>query len=106
MSTGGLRIPQKYVITTVHVHPAGVFFSLESHENSVLVHAITFPGGLIMSDYELIHYYAAIAQGHVMLEKGLITEHEFSAFEEKMHVKYNLPKISIYRDKRLLYRDQ
>ena len=59
-----------------------------------------------MSDYELIHYHAAIAQGHVMLEKGLITAHEFWAFEEKMRVKYNLPKISIYRDKRLLYRNQ
>ncbi len=59
-----------------------------------------------MSDYELIHYHAAIAQSHVMLERGLITLHEFLAFEEKMRAKSELPENSIYRDKRLLYRDQ
>ncbi len=56
-----------------------------------------------MSDTELIRYLSAMAQGHVMLDKGLITEREFMIFEEKIRQKYRLPANSIYRDYRLLY---
>ena len=55
-----------------------------------------------MTDTDLICYLAAVAQGHVMLEKGLITDHEFRLFEEKMRVKYSLPENSIFRDYRLI----
>ena len=92
--------------TAAHVHPVGKSFSPENQENSVPACVITLQGGAKMSDYDLLHYHAAIAQGHVMLERGLITAHEFWVFEEKMREKYNLPRNSIYRDKLLLYRDQ
>ena len=59
-----------------------------------------------MSDSDFIRYQSAIAQGHVMLERGLITDYEFSLFEEKMRRKYNLPEGSIFRDYHLLYRSQ
>ena len=59
-----------------------------------------------MSDDAIIRYQSAIAQGHVMLARGLINEHEFRLFEEKMRRKYNLPEGSIFRDYRLLYRPQ
>ena len=59
-----------------------------------------------MSDFDFIRYHSAIAQGHVMLERGLITNHEFQLFEEKMRQKYNLLEGSIFRDYRLLYRPQ
>ncbi len=94
------------MIAAAHVHPVERSFSPENQENSVPACVITLQGGAKMSDYELLHYHAAIAQGHVMLERGLITLHEFLAFEEKMRAKYNLPENSIYRDKRLLYRNQ
>lgn len=61
---------------------------------------------LRMNDTDFICYHSAIAQGHVMLSRGLITEHEFWQFEEKMRRKYNLPEGSIFRDYRLLYRPQ
>ena len=59
-----------------------------------------------MSDADITRYHSAIAQGHVMLARGLITDHEFWLFEEKMRRKYNLPEGSIFRDYRLLYRLQ
>ncbi len=59
-----------------------------------------------MSDFDFIRYHSAIAQGHVMLARGLITDHEFRLFEEKIRRKYNLPEGSIFRDYRLLYRPQ
>lgn len=59
-----------------------------------------------MSDFDFIHYQSAIAQGHAMQARGLITEQEFRLFEEKMRRKYNLPEGSIFRDYRLLYRPQ
>ena len=55
-----------------------------------------------MTDTDLIRYISAVAQGHVMMEKGLITDHEFLAFENKMRVKYSLPENSIFRDYRLI----
>ena len=59
-----------------------------------------------MTDSDLIRYIAAIAQGHVMLARNLITEREFQLFEEKMRQKYNLPESSIFRDYRLIYKPQ
>ena len=58
-----------------------------------------------MSDNDLILYLSAVAQGRVMLEKGLITERDYRQFEEKMRFKYNLPERSIFRDDRLLYKE-
>ena len=55
-----------------------------------------------MTDADLIRYISAIAQGHVMMETGLITDHEFRLFEEKMCEKYSLPENSIFRDCRLI----
>lgn len=59
-----------------------------------------------MSDSDFIRYQSAIAQGHVMLTRGLISDQEFRLFEEEMRRKYNLPEGSIFRDYRLLYRPQ
>ena len=59
-----------------------------------------------MNDSDFIRYQSAIAQGHVMLARGLITDHEFRLFEEKIRRKFNLPEGSIFRDYRLLYRPQ
>ena len=59
-----------------------------------------------MNETALIRYLAAVAQGHVMLKRGLITDHEFGLFEDKMREKYNLPENSIFRDYRLLYKPQ
>lgn len=59
-----------------------------------------------MSDADLLRYIAAITQGHVMQEQGLITDREFQLFEEKMRQKYNLPESSIFRDYRLIYKPQ
>lgn len=59
-----------------------------------------------MNDFDFIRYQSAIAQGHVMLARGLINEHEFQLFEEKMCQKYNLSESSIFRDYRLIYKPQ
>ena len=59
-----------------------------------------------MNDFDFIRYQSAIAQGHVMLARGLINEHEFRLFEEKMRRKYNLSESSIFRDYRLIYKPQ
>ena len=59
-----------------------------------------------MSDNDLFRYIAAITQGHIMQEQGLITDREFQLFEEKMRRKYNLSESSIFRDYRLIYRPQ
>lgn len=59
-----------------------------------------------MSNNDFIRYQSAIAQGHVMLAQGLINEHEFQLFEEKMRLKYNLSESSIFRDYRLIYKPQ
>ena len=50
----------------------------------------------------LTRYLSAIAQGHVMLDRRLITTHEYLAYEEKMRQKYHIYENSIYRDYRLL----
>lgn len=59
-----------------------------------------------MSDNDYFRYIAAITQGHIMQEEGLITDREFQLFEEKMCLKYNLPESSIFRDYRLIYKPQ
>lgn len=59
-----------------------------------------------MNDSDFIRYQSAIAQGHVMLARGLIADHEFRLFEEKMRRKYNLLESSIFRDYRLIHRPQ
>ena len=61
---------------------------------------LTVKAVIRMSD--LTNYLAAIAQGHVLLSKCLITEQEYVRFEEKMRQKYNLPEHSIFRENRLL----
>ena len=50
----------------------------------------------------LTSYLTAMAQGHVMLDRHLITTHEFLAYEEKMRQKYHISENSIYRDYRLI----
>ncbi len=50
----------------------------------------------------LTSYLSAIAQGHVMLDRRLITLHEYLAYEEKMRQKYHIYQNSIYRDYRLI----
>ena len=57
-----------------------------------------------MNNADLLGYLSAMAQGHIMLDNGLITEHEFLVFEEKIREKYCVPRNSIYRDYRLLCR--
>jgi hypothetical protein len=46
---------------------------------------------------------AAMAIACRMLSSGKITRKEFLVFEEKMRLKYELPKCSLYRDFHLLY---
>jgi hypothetical protein len=46
---------------------------------------------------------AAMAIAGRMLSTGTITRKEFLVFEEKMRLKYELPKCSLYRDFHLLY---
>ena len=43
-------------------------------------------------------YLSAIAQGHVMLDRRLITLHEYLAYEKRLAQKYRIPENSIYRD--------
>ena len=56
-----------------------------------------------MDDNDLVCYLSAIAQGHVLLSKGFITEQDYMRFEEKVRRKYNIPERSIFRDVSLLY---
>ena len=48
-------------------------------------------------------YITAMAIAGRMLDSGTITRKEFLVFEEKMRLKYDLPKCSLYRDLHLLY---
>ena len=54
-------------------------------------------------DDNIICYIAAMSIAGRMLDSGSITRKEFLVFEEKMRVKYALPKCSLYRDFHLLY---
>jgi len=54
-------------------------------------------------DDNIICYMAAMAIAGSMLDSGTITRKEFLAFEEKMRLKYEIPKCSLYRDFHLLY---
>lgn len=54
-------------------------------------------------DDKIICYMAAMAIAGRMLDSGTITRREFLVFEEKMRLKYELPKCSLYRDFHLLY---
>ena len=51
----------------------------------------------------VISYIAAMTIAGKMLDSGTITRKEFLVFEEKMRLKYELPKCSFYRDFHLLY---
>jgi hypothetical protein len=54
-------------------------------------------------DENIILYMAAMTMANQMLNSGTITRKEFLVFEEKMRLKYELPKCSLYRDFHLLY---
>ena len=54
-------------------------------------------------DDNIICYLAAMTLANQMLDSGAITRKEFFVFEEKMRLKYELPKCSLYRDFHLLY---
>ena len=54
-------------------------------------------------DDNIICYVAAMTIAGRMLDSGTITRKEFLVFEEKMRLKYDLPKCSLYRDLHLLY---
>ena len=54
-------------------------------------------------DDNIICYLAAMTLANQMLNSGTITRKEFLVFEEKMRLKYELPKCSLYRDFHLLY---
>ena len=54
-------------------------------------------------DDNIICYLAALTFANQMLNSGTITRKEFLVFEEKMRLKYELPKCSLYRDFHLLY---
>ena len=42
----------------------------------------------------LTRYLSAIAQGHVMLDRRLITLHEYLAYEKRLAQKYRIPENS------------
>ena len=54
-------------------------------------------------DNNIIYYVAAMTIAGSMLDSGTITRKEFLAFEEKMRLKYEIPKCCLYRDFHLLY---
>ena len=54
-------------------------------------------------DNNIIYYVTAMAIAGRMLSSGTITRKAFLVFEEKMRLKYELPKCSLYRDFHLLY---
>ena len=54
-------------------------------------------------DNNIIYYVTAMTIAGRMLDSGTITRKEFLVFEEKMRLKYELPKCSLYRDFHLLY---
>ena len=54
-------------------------------------------------DDNIICYMAAMAIAGRMLDSSTITRKEFLVFEEKMRLKYEIPKCSLYRDFHLLY---
>ena len=54
-------------------------------------------------DNNIICYVTAMAIAGRMLDSGTITRKEFLVFEEKMRLKYEIPKCSLYRDFHLLY---
>ncbi len=54
-------------------------------------------------DNNIIYYVTAMTIAGRMLDSGTITRKEFLVFEEKMRLKYEIPKCSLYRDFHLLY---
>ena len=54
-------------------------------------------------DNNIIYYVTAMTMAGRMLDSGTITRKEFLVFEEKMRLKYEIPKCSLYRDFHLLY---
>ena len=54
-------------------------------------------------DNNNIYYVTAMTIAGSMLDSGMITRKEFLVFEEKMRLKYEIPKCSLYRDFHLLY---
>ena len=54
-------------------------------------------------DNNIIYYVTAMTIAGSMLDSGMITRKEFLVFEEKMRLKYEIPKCSLYRDFHLLY---
>ena len=51
----------------------------------------------------IIRYMAAMTLANRMLDSATIALKEFLVFEEKMRLKYEIPKCSLYRDFHLLY---
>jgi len=49
-------------------------------------------------DNNIIYYVTAMTMAGSMLDSGMITRKEFLVFEEKMRLKYEIPKCSLYRD--------
>ena len=56
----------------------------------------------IMND-NVRNYILTITMANKLLDNSIITRKEFLVFEEKMRLKYNIPKCSLYRDFHLLY---
>jgi len=54
-------------------------------------------------DNNIIYYVTAMTMAGRMLDSGTLTRKEFLVFEEKMRLKYEIPKCSLYRDFHLLY---
>ena len=55
-----------------------------------------------MSDHDITAYISSMSLACRMLNRGLINKKEYTAFEEKMRIRYGLEKTSIYRDYRLI----
>ncbi len=54
-------------------------------------------------DNNIIYYVTAMTIAGSMLDSGTLTRKEFLVFEEKIRLKYEIPKCSLYRDFHLLY---
>ena len=54
-------------------------------------------------DNNIIYYVTAMTMAGRMLDSGTLTRKVFLVFEEKMRLKYEIPKCSLYRDFHLLY---
>ena len=51
---------------------------------------------------DITAYISSMSLAGRMLNRGLINKKEYTAFEEKMRIRYGLEKTSIYRDYRLI----